>query len=170
MVLMRVDFPSPVWPAATRQLLDKIDETRVNPSKGRDREREREREQHTNADDIELETALQELLLDLLGNAIETDVTFWVDGRLSIIHESHWEVCIATKDVRGGLELTDKLPTGMCKTELMVRKSLGNDDNIQRDVRGRGTRRMEMQIIWVVGLVGEGVKWSRLRKGGMHAS
>lgn len=33
-----------------------------------------------NADDIELETALQQLLLDLLGDAVETDMAFWVDS------------------------------------------------------------------------------------------
>lgn len=34
----------------------------------------------TNTDDIELEAALEELLLDLLGDAVETDVAFGEDG------------------------------------------------------------------------------------------
>lgn len=34
----------------------------------------------TNANDIELETTLQQLLLDLAGNAVETDVALGVDG------------------------------------------------------------------------------------------
>ena len=34
----------------------------------------------TDADDIELETALQELLLDLLGDAVKANMTSWEDG------------------------------------------------------------------------------------------
>lgn len=35
----------------------------------------------TDADDVELETALQELALDLAGDAVETNVALGVDGR-----------------------------------------------------------------------------------------
>lgn len=34
----------------------------------------------TNADDVELETTLQELALDLGGDAVETDMALGVDG------------------------------------------------------------------------------------------
>lgn len=39
------------------------------------------RSKHTNANDVELETTLQELALNLLGDAVETDMTLGVDGR-----------------------------------------------------------------------------------------
>lgn len=35
----------------------------------------------TNADDVELETTLEELALDLAGDAVETNVALGVDGR-----------------------------------------------------------------------------------------
>lgn len=35
----------------------------------------------TNADDVELETTLQQLALDLAGDAVETNVALGVDGR-----------------------------------------------------------------------------------------
>lgn len=38
----------------------------------------------TNTDDIELETALQELLLNLRGNAVETDVALRCDRGLGV--------------------------------------------------------------------------------------
>lgn len=67
MVLIRVDFPSPVWPAilvreATLQhwTIDRL---------------------RTDANDIELEPALQQLLFDLRSDAVETDVAFGVHGR-----------------------------------------------------------------------------------------
>jgi hypothetical protein len=34
----------------------------------------------TDADDIELETALQELLLNLLGDTVKANMTSWEDG------------------------------------------------------------------------------------------
>lgn len=41
--------------------------------------------EHTNADDIELETSLQKLLLDLRRDAIETDVASWENG-IPLVH------------------------------------------------------------------------------------
>lgn len=37
--------------------------------------------QLTNTDDVELETTLEELALDLAGDAVETNVALGVDGR-----------------------------------------------------------------------------------------
>lgn len=58
MVLMSVDFPRPVWPIVCQY-------TASNKSADR----------RTNADDIELETTLQKLLLNLLCDAVESNVT-----------------------------------------------------------------------------------------------
>jgi hypothetical protein len=63
MVLMSVDFPRPVWPIMHQY-------TASNKSADR----------LTNADDIELETALQKLLLNLLCDAVESDMTSGEDG------------------------------------------------------------------------------------------
>lgn len=59
MVLMSVDFPRPVCPAF-QTVTDR-------PARFRTRRR-------TNDNDIELEPAFQELVLDLRGNGVETDV------------------------------------------------------------------------------------------------
>jgi hypothetical protein len=47
--------------------------------------------QRTNADDIELESALQELALDLGCDAVETNMTLREDGLSS--HGGHGEAC-----------------------------------------------------------------------------
>ena len=59
MVLIRVDFPSPVCP---EQLSEACHAQHFSPVL-------------TNTNDIELETSLQQLALDLLRDTIETDVT-----------------------------------------------------------------------------------------------
>ena len=43
----------------------------------------------TDADDIELETSLEELALDLGGDAVKTDMALRVDGRSW--HSSHFD-------------------------------------------------------------------------------
>lgn len=43
----------------------------------------------TNTDDIELKPALQQFLFDLLGDAVKTDMTFWENGRLLVVHHGH---------------------------------------------------------------------------------
>ncbi len=58
MVLMRVDFPRPVWPIEPGQ------SSPVHPGHA----------ELTDADDIELESSLQQLLLDLLRDAIKTNM------------------------------------------------------------------------------------------------
>lgn len=75
MVLMRVDFPSPVWPVVL-----------IRGAFAYTRAIDRER---TDANDIELETALQELLLNLRGDAVETDVALWVHGWSGVVNGSH---------------------------------------------------------------------------------
>lgn len=60
MVLISVDFPRPVWPAPNGQ---------HSPHGGI--------YSPTNTDDIELKASLQQFLLDLLGNAVETNVASW---------------------------------------------------------------------------------------------
>ena len=56
---------------------------------------------HTNADDVELETALQELALNLGGDAVETDMAVGEDG---VGHGRH------KKDVKGdgGLRVRER--------------------------------------------------------------
>ena len=63
MVLMSVDFPSPVWPALHQYEWRQQLEARL-----------------TNADDVELETALQQLALNLRGDAVEPDVASGEDS------------------------------------------------------------------------------------------
>ena len=58
MVLIRVDFPRPVWPTLGVSL----------------RSQSRFLEQLTNADDVELKAALEELALNLGSDAVETDM------------------------------------------------------------------------------------------------
>lgn len=62
MVLMRVDFPRPVWPAEGSQQMHGCGCSGSTL---------------TNANDVELEAALQELLLNLVRNAVETDMALW---------------------------------------------------------------------------------------------
>ena len=67
--LINVDFPSPVWPVAnTVSILKRT-----------------LRSLHTNTDDIELETTLQQLLLDLLGDTVETNMAPR-ENRISLVH------------------------------------------------------------------------------------
>ena len=51
------------------------------------------RDSHTNTDDIELETALQQLALNLGCDAVETNVALWVYGLRGAIalNGSHFE-------------------------------------------------------------------------------
>jgi len=67
MVLMRVDFPRPVCPEIT-----KVRECAVEDGTWHCHV------ELTNADDIELETALQQLALNLRCDAVETNVASWV--------------------------------------------------------------------------------------------
>lgn len=50
----------------------------------------------TNANDIELKATLQQLLLDLLGNAVETDMALGVDGCLA-----HHDMLRSGRETRG---------------------------------------------------------------------
>ena len=45
---------------------------------------------HTNTDDVKLEATLQEFALDLMRDAVETNVTLWVDW---LLHSSHCRHC-----------------------------------------------------------------------------
>jgi hypothetical protein len=69
MVLMSVDLPRPVWPALCQNNSPHMMSVYAMPGR-------------TDADDVELEPALHELLLNLLGDAVETDIALRVDGRL----------------------------------------------------------------------------------------
>lgn len=69
MVLIKVDLPRPVCPAH-RKLVYIRDLGGVC---------------RTNTDDVELETSLEELLLDLLGDAVETNMASREDS-VSLIH------------------------------------------------------------------------------------
>ena len=68
MVLIRVDFPRPVCPARDETLDVGTDETSSPVLL-------------TNTDDVELKASLQQLLFDLLCDAVETNVT---SGKYSI--------------------------------------------------------------------------------------
>lgn len=75
MVLINVDLPRPVWPAG---------EVRCALS------RRNQLWKLTNADDVELEAPLDELLLNLLRDAVETDMARRVDrARLAGVRGSH---------------------------------------------------------------------------------
>ena len=64
MVLMRVDFPSPVWPVTLGQRHSSCSwNYRL-----------------TDADDVELEASLEQLLFDLLGNAIKSNMASGKDS------------------------------------------------------------------------------------------
>ena len=78
MVLIKVDLPRPVWPKAHRR----VNAVRLSRASSRPRQ-----SRLTDADDVELEPALQELALDLRGDAVETDVALGVDGGSG--HGSH---------------------------------------------------------------------------------
>ena len=79
MVLMRVDLPSPVWPVICQY---------------GDRSHLAAELQLTNADDVELETALQQLSLNLRCDAVETNVASREDGVGLLRHtgSSHGEL------------------------------------------------------------------------------
>jgi hypothetical protein len=64
MVLISVDFPRPVWPIIPTNI-----PISIFPSPFVKQTRT-----HTDDDDIELETALEELVLNLAGNAVKTDI------------------------------------------------------------------------------------------------
>lgn len=49
----------------------------------------------TNTDDIELEAALQQLLLNLVGDAVEADVALWEDGLRSL--SAHGRHCVVER-------------------------------------------------------------------------
>jgi hypothetical protein len=67
-VLISVDLPKPVWPGGSATTIKR--ETRL-----------------TDADDVELEAALQQLLLNLRRDAVEADMALGVDGgRLGAEH------------------------------------------------------------------------------------
>jgi hypothetical protein len=59
-VLIMVLFPSPVWPVHRRLSKPHSPQLRVTPL--------------TDKDDIELETTLEELVLDLAGDGLEADI------------------------------------------------------------------------------------------------
>jgi hypothetical protein len=103
MVLMRVDLPSPVWPvegdarqhvgsrrggrrwereSSHRKVGDGAGATKMpRGSSGSQETGEWDGEMgRTNADDVELEAALQQLLLDLRSDAVETDMGLGEDG------------------------------------------------------------------------------------------
>ena len=60
MVLMRVDFPRPVWP------IERVEQMLTGGGTLQ--------QTHTNDDHVELEATLQELVLNLRGDAVETNV------------------------------------------------------------------------------------------------
>lgn len=70
MVLIKVDFPSPVWPKQQQILSIGIKAIKDNLR------------QPTDTNDIELKATLQELPLNLRGNAVKTDMGARVDGGL----------------------------------------------------------------------------------------
>jgi hypothetical protein len=79
-VFIKVDFPRPVWPV--RGEIEKRVFFWIGAEKGR----------HTHEDDVELETSLQELMLDLMSDRVETDIGRRLDfvaGRSG--HEVRWE-------------------------------------------------------------------------------
>lgn len=76
MVLMSVDLPRPVWPALSISLYTRI------AGCG----------ELTNADDVELEAPLDALLLNLLGDAVETDIAVREDG-LWLVRGGHGGRC-----------------------------------------------------------------------------
>lgn len=70
MVLTSVDLPRPVCPTRRRRRGQSEVSQSVNEGI------------HTNTHDIELETTLQQLPLDLGGDAVETDMAVGEDGGL----------------------------------------------------------------------------------------
>ena len=69
MVLIRVDFPSPVWPVTL----------------GQRRSSHQSYAGLTDTDDVELEASLEQLLLDLLGDAIKPNMASGKD-RIPLWH------------------------------------------------------------------------------------
>ena len=58
---------------------------------------------HTDADDIELKAALQQLLLDLVGDGVEAHMAFWEHRLLRLRRHcagGHCGVCVAIKNVQ----------------------------------------------------------------------
>jgi hypothetical protein len=60
---------------------------------------------HTNTDDVELETALQQLLLDLLGDGIKADMAFWVDSVSGL--RNHGHDCGILREAGNSVEMDD---------------------------------------------------------------
>lgn len=77
MVLIRVDLPRPVWPRRChkKQSSAIVSCGRASRSRGGIRS-----SRLTNADDVELEASLEQLALNLGGDAVETDMAIGVDG------------------------------------------------------------------------------------------
>lgn len=136
-MLMRVDFPRPVWPAIegeeVRLVGDAIESSGhaiavqgPQASKGGGARRDK----HTNTNDVELETTLQELALDLAGDAVETNMALGVDGRRGSGRHCRWWF-----EKKNRIELRGR----WC--ELI--KTNGCQVDKRRGRRCRGYRRME---------------------------
>lgn len=76
MVLIKVDFPSPVWPIQTTS---QSNITLISLVK---------RESRTNTDDIELKSSFQQLPFNLRSDTVETDMTSRKDCRLLLSRKS----------------------------------------------------------------------------------
>jgi hypothetical protein len=72
MVLISVDFPSPVWPVQVSRNF--TEERRGDSTRQRSSNKHYGMRKLTDDDDIELEAALEELFLDLTGDGVEADV------------------------------------------------------------------------------------------------
>lgn len=74
---------------------------------------------HTNADDVELEAALQELALNLAGDTIETDMAVGVNGGRG--NSGHFRSCWWAKDERELYGRWSKLmPSGVSQDQFVV--------------------------------------------------
>ena len=69
MVLIRVDFPSPVWPSTLRE--PQIFVSSSNP-----------RVMRTDADHVELEATFEKLAFNLFRDTVKTDMALWDYGTL----------------------------------------------------------------------------------------
>lgn len=133
MVLIRVDLPSPVWPVVrreTRQL-----RSRAGGGGGGRRSRAA---LLTDTDDIELESTLEELALDLGRDAIETDVALGVNRGSG--HRRH---CVGGKDDGRG---TTEFQNTMGVTRWRVGRIDGRDSR-QRSVTGDGRWRQRGTVV-----------------------
>lgn len=86
----------------------------------------------TNTDDIELETTLEELALDLGGDAVETDVALGVDGG-----SGHGRHCSGWNAVDNWLE------------EVLDYSKKQLDDAITREFQRVTSRRGDGELNWV---------------------